>query len=58
MKIARVALGLSAEVVLAGAAGWSSLDNETRTLLATRPTHQDVPSWSEPQRDAGCRTLA
>jgi len=52
----RVTWGLAA-VVLAAAAGWFSLDRETRGLLATLPTNRDVLFWSESQRDAAFRAL-
>src|SRR3954468_8541745 len=57
MKIRNVALGLLAAVVVAGAVGWSSLDKETRGLLATLPTNRDLLFWTQPQRDAAFRAL-
>lgn len=57
MKPGRIVLGALAVVAIAGAAGWFSLDKETRGLLATLPTNRDVLFWSEPQRDAGFRAL-
>jgi len=57
MKIRNVALGLLAAIVVAGAVGWSSLDKETRGLLATLPTNRDLLFWSQPQRDAAFRAL-
>lgn len=39
------------------AAGWSSLDKETRGLLKTVPTNRDLLFWSVPQRDAAFRAL-
>jgi CubicO group peptidase (beta-lactamase class C family) len=53
----RVALGVLAAVVVAGAAGWFSLDKETRGLLSTLPTNRDLLFWSQPQRDAAFRAL-
>jgi CubicO group peptidase (beta-lactamase class C family) len=41
----------------AGAAGWFSLDKETRGLLATLPTNRDLLFWTQPQRDAAFRAL-
>ena len=57
MKRRKIALGLLAVLVVAGAAGWFSLDKETRGLLATLPTNRDLLFWSEPQRDAAFRAL-
>jgi CubicO group peptidase (beta-lactamase class C family) len=57
MKARKVALGLVGALVVAGAAGWFSLDKETRGLLATLPTNRDVLFWSQPQRDAAFRAL-
>ncbi len=39
------------------AAGWWSLDKETRGLLKTVPTNRDLLFWSVPQRDAAFRAL-
>jgi len=57
MKLKKIALGLLVVIVMAGLAGWFSLDKETRALLATLPTNRDVLFWSQPQRDAGFRAL-
>ncbi|MDB5897768.1 MAG: serine hydrolase [Ramlibacter sp.] len=57
MKIKKIALGLAAALLLAGVAGWFSLDRETRGLLATLPTNKDLLFWSQPQRDAAFRAL-
>ena len=57
MKIKKIALSLLAVLVIAGAAGWFSLDKETRGLLATLPTNRDVLFWNEAQRDAAFRAL-
>ena len=39
------------------AAGWFSLDKETRGFLAALPTNRDVLFWSQSQRDAAFRAL-
>ncbi len=57
MKLKKIALGLVAVLAVAGAAGWFSLDKETRALLATLPTHRDLLFWSQSQRDAAFRAL-
>jgi CubicO group peptidase (beta-lactamase class C family) len=57
MKARKVGLGLLAAAVIAGSAGWFSLDAETRGLLATLPTNSDVLFWSQAQRDAAFRAL-
>ncbi len=57
MKRIKIALGILAVLVIAGAAGWFSLDKETRGLLATFPTNRDVLFWTTPQRDAAFRAL-
>ena len=57
MKTRKIALGLLAAVVLAGVAGWFSLDKETRGLLATLPTNRDILFWSQSQRDAAFRAM-
>lgn len=57
MKKRNLALGLLAAIVVAGVVGWSSLDKETRGLLATLPTNRDLLFWSQPQRDAAFRAL-
>lgn len=57
MKTKKIVLGLLAALVVAGFAGWFSLDKETRGLLAALPTNRDILFWSEPQRDAAFRAL-
>jgi CubicO group peptidase (beta-lactamase class C family) len=57
MRWRKIAFGLLALVVVAGTAGWFSLDQETRGLLATVPTNRDLLFWSQPQRDAAFRAL-
>ncbi len=53
----KIGLGVLAALVVAGVAGWFSLDKETRSLLATLPTNRDILFWSQPQRDAAFRAL-
>lgn len=50
-------LGLLVVVILAAAAGWFSLDKETRGLLATFPTNRDLLFWNQAQRDAAFRAM-
>ena len=57
MKLRKIVLGGLAALAVAGAAGWASLDKETRGLLATLPTNRDLLFWSQPQRDAAFRAL-
>jgi len=57
MKFRKIALATLAVLVAAGAAGWFSLDQETRGLLATFPTNRDLLFWTQPQRDAAFRAL-
>ena len=57
MKLKKIALGALAALVVAGTAGWFSLDKETRGLLKTVPTNRDLLFWSVPQRDAAFRAL-
>jgi CubicO group peptidase (beta-lactamase class C family) len=57
MKVSKIALGVLAALAVVGAAGWFSLDKETRGLLATLPTNRDVLFWSQDQRDAAFRAL-
>jgi CubicO group peptidase (beta-lactamase class C family) len=53
----KIALGLLLALAVTGAAGWFSLDKETRGLLKTVPTNRDLLFWSVPQRDAAFRAL-
>ena len=53
----RIVLGVVGALVVAAAAGWLSLDKETRGLLATLPTNRDVLFWNQAQRDAAFRAL-
>ena len=57
MKLKKFALGTVAVLVVAAAAGWFSLDKETRGLLATLPTNRDLLFWNQAQRDAAFRAL-
>jgi CubicO group peptidase (beta-lactamase class C family) len=57
VKAKKIALGLLAALVVAGTAGWFSLDKETRGLLATLPTNKDLLFWNVAQRDAAFRAL-
>jgi CubicO group peptidase (beta-lactamase class C family) len=57
MKLRKIAAGLLAVIVVAGTAGWFSLDKETRGLLATFPTNRDLLFWNQEQRDAAFRAL-
>lgn len=57
MKIRKLATGVLAVLAVTAAAGWFSLDKETRGLIATLPTNRDLLFWSEPQRDAAFRAL-
>jgi CubicO group peptidase (beta-lactamase class C family) len=57
MKLKKIALGALAALVVAGTAGWFSLDKETRGLLATFPTNRDLLFWNQAQRDAAFRAL-
>ena len=57
MKLKKIALGALAALVVAGTAGWFSLDKETRALMKTAPTNRDLLFWSVPQRDAAFRAL-
>lgn len=57
MKIGKIVFGGLAVLAVAGAAGWFSLDKETRGVLSTLPTNADVLFWSQSQRDAGFRAL-
>ena len=56
-RLGKIVLGVVGALVVAGAVGWSSLDKETRGLLATLPTNKDVLFWNQAQRDAAFRAL-
>jgi CubicO group peptidase (beta-lactamase class C family) len=53
----KIALGTLAALVIAGAAGWFSLDRETRGFIASMPTNRDILFWKVDQRDAAFRAL-
>lgn len=53
----RILAAIAATLTLAGAAGWFSLDKETRGLLVALPTNTDILFWSQRQRDAAFRAL-
>lgn len=57
MRFARIAVGVLGVAVAAAAAGWFSLEPETRALLATFPTNRDLLFWNQAQRDAAFRAL-
>ena len=57
MKLKKIALGTLLTLVVAGTAGWFSLDKETRGLLKTFPTNRDLLFWNQAQRDAAFRAL-
>ena len=57
MKLGKIALGSLVVLVVVAAAGWFSLDKETRGLLATLPTNRDLLFWNQAQRDAAFRAL-
>jgi len=57
VKLKKIVIGALAALVVAGTAGWFSLDKEARGLLATLPTNRDLLFWSVPQRDAAFRAL-
>ncbi|MFT3822012.1 MAG: serine hydrolase [Rubrivivax sp.] len=53
----KIALGILLILIVAGAAGWFSLDKETRGLIKTLPTNRDILFWNEAQRDAAFRAM-
>lgn len=57
MRKRTIAFGGLAAAALAGGAWYSSLDRETRDLLAVMPTNADVLSWRQDQRDAAFRAM-
>ena len=57
MNIKKILGILLASVVLAAGYWFSTLDKETRGLLAAMPTNADVLSWSQRQREAAFRAM-
>jgi CubicO group peptidase (beta-lactamase class C family) len=57
MKIKKFLGILLASIVLAAGYWFSTLDIETRGLLAAMPTNADVLSWSQRQREAAFRAM-
>jgi len=57
LNIKTLALSGLIAIAAAGAAGWLSLDKETRGFLAQFPTDRDVLFWKQSQRDAAFRAL-
>ncbi len=57
MKFRNASLGALAVLGAVAVIGWSSLDKETRGLIATLPTNRDLLFWSVAQRDAAFRAL-
>ena len=57
MRKRTIALGVSGAALIAAGIWFSSLDKETRGLLATFPTSPNALTWSQAQRDAGFRAL-
>jgi CubicO group peptidase (beta-lactamase class C family) len=57
MRKRTIALGLALAALAGGGLWYSSLDPETRGLIAALPTDRDVLSWSIPQRDAAFRAM-
>jgi CubicO group peptidase (beta-lactamase class C family) len=56
-SLKKILLGLLLVVLLAAAAGWFSLDKETRGLIETLPTNRDLLFWNQAQRDAAFRAM-
>ena len=44
-------------LLLAGIAGWLSLNQQQRDIIATMPTNADILFWDQDQRDAAFRAL-
>lgn len=57
MKKRSIVLGALAATLVAGGGWYTSLDKETRGLLAAMPTDRDVLMWKQDQRDAAFRAM-
>lgn len=57
MRKRTIALGISGAALIAAGIWFSSLDKETRGVVATFPTSANALTWSQTQRDAGFRAL-
>lgn len=57
MRKRRVLMAAIGAVLIAGGAGYATLDKETRGVLMALPTDADVLSWTVTQRDAGFRAM-
>lgn len=57
MKTAKTIAIVSAVLALGSGYWYSTLDRETRGLLAALPTNADVLSWSQRQREAAFRAM-
>ncbi|NBU24770.1 MAG: class C beta-lactamase-related serine hydrolase [Gammaproteobacteria bacterium] len=56
-RTGRLALAVLGLLLLGGGVWYSTLDKETRGLLASLPTGRDVLSWKQGQREAAFRAL-
>ncbi len=52
-----IAFGVIGVAILSGGIWYSSLDKETRGILAAMPHNADVLAWSQNQRDAAFRAM-
>lgn len=57
MRKRTIVFGGLAAALLAGGVWYSTLDRETRDLIAVMPTNADVLSWRQDQRDAAFRAM-
>lgn len=57
MRKRTIFFGAIGAIMLAGGIWYTSLDTETRGILAAMPTNADVLMWSQPQRDAAFRAM-